>query len=68
MAKKILIEGMTCRHCVMHVTRSLQELELENVNVDLAAKSAFVEGTASDEAIKAAIEDAGYEVVGIESI
>ena len=68
MAKKILIEGMTCRHCVEHVTRSLQELELENVNVDLAAKSAVVEGAASDEAIKAAIEDAGYEVVGIDSI
>jgi copper chaperone CopZ len=68
MKKKILIEGMSCGHCVMHATKALKELGLENVNVDLATKSAVVEGNASDAEIKAAIEDAGYEVVKIENI
>jgi len=68
MAKKILIEGMSCGHCVMRVTRALKELGLENVNVDLASKSATVEGTASDETIKNAIEDTGYDVASIENI
>jgi copper chaperone CopZ len=68
MAKKILIEGMSCGHCVMRATKALKELGLNDVNVDLATKSATVEGDASDEAIKAAIEDAGYDVVSIDNI
>jgi copper chaperone CopZ len=63
MAKKILIEGMSCGHCVMRVTKALKELRLENVNVDLGSKTALVEGLASDEDIKAAVEDAGYNVI-----
>lgn len=68
MSKKILIEGMSCNHCVMHVTNALKELGLENINVDLDAKAATVEGNASDTDIKAAIEEAGYDVVKIEII
>jgi len=33
--------------------------------VDLASKSAVVEGEADEAALKAAVEDAGYDVVGI---
>jgi len=67
MAKKIIIEGMSCNDCVRHVTTALEELGLSEVKVDLASKSAVVEGDASDEAIKAAIEDAGYDVVEIKN-
>lgn len=67
MAKKIIIEGMSCNHCVRHVTTALEELGLSEVKVDLASKSAVVEGDASDEAIKAPIEDAGYDVVEIKN-
>jgi copper chaperone len=66
MAKKILIEGMSCGHCVKHATEALKELGLENVKVDLATKTAVAEGNVSDAEIKAAIEEVGYEVVGIE--
>jgi copper chaperone CopZ len=52
----------------MHATKALKGLGVENVNVDLATKSAVVEGNASDAEIKAAIEDVGYEVVKIENI
>ena len=44
MAKKIIIEGMSCNHCVRHVTTALEELGLSEVKVDLASKSAVVEG------------------------
>ncbi|GLC29133.1 heavy-metal-associated domain-containing protein [Clostridium omnivorum] len=71
MEKKILIEGMSCGHCVNHVTEALKEIcGVKSVNVDLAGKNAIVElaHEVDDEKIKAAIDDAGYEVVGIETL
>jgi copper ion binding protein len=71
MAKKILIEGMSCGHCVRHVTEALSELNgVSNVNVNLEAKTAVIEAGAevSNDAIKAAIEDAGYDVVEITEV
>ena len=68
MKKKISIEGMSCMHCVKHVTDALNEIDgVSNVNVSLDTKSATIEADdkVKDEAIKAAIEDAGYEVVNI---
>jgi len=69
MKKKISISGMSCEHCVKHVTNALKELAgVSNVEVNLAAKNAIIEASddLTDEAIKAAIDDAGYEVTGIE--
>ncbi|MBV7274273.1 heavy-metal-associated domain-containing protein [Clostridiaceae bacterium UIB06] len=69
MKKKILVEGMSCGHCVNHVKNALEDLKgVTNVNVDLELKTAVIEasGEVSDGDIKFAIEDAGYEVVGIE--
>lgn len=69
MKKKILVEGMSCGHCVNHVKEALSELNgVTNVDVNLASKTALLEATVdvSDEAIKAAVDDAGYDVVGIE--
>jgi copper chaperone len=71
MKKKILIEGMSCGHCVKHVKEALSELEgVTNVEVNLAAKSAVLEASVDvdDEKIKFAVDDAGYEVVGIETV
>jgi copper ion binding protein len=71
MKKKISIEGMSCGHCVNHVKEALAELKgVEGVDVSLADKSAVIEvsGDVKDEAIKYAVEDAGYDVVGIEII
>lgn len=69
MKKKISIEGMSCGHCVNHVKEALSELNgVANVDVNLEAKSAILEASTdiTDEAIKAAIDEVGYEVVGIE--
>jgi copper chaperone CopZ len=67
MKKTLSVEGMTCNHCVMHVTKALKEVAgVTSAIVDLASKSAVVEGGALDEAaMKAAVADAGYEVVAI---
>jgi copper chaperone len=68
MKKKILIEGMSCGHCVNHVNEALNELGAKDVEVNLEKMLATAEinEDITDEAIKAALEDAGYEVVGIE--
>jgi copper chaperone CopZ len=69
MKKKIIVEGMSCGHCVNHVKTALEDISgVIGANVDLATKTALVEanGEIRDEDIKFAIEDAGYEVVSIE--
>ena len=67
MRKTLSIEGMSCNHCVMHVKNALTEVKgVASVAVDLAKKSAVVEGgDLDDAAMKAAVAEAGYEVVGI---
>lgn len=68
MKKKLKIEGMSCMHCVKHVKEALSELAgVKSVDVNLDGKYALVEGEGlSDEAMRAAVEDAGYDVVGVE--
>ncbi len=67
--KTISIEGMSCNHCVAHVKEALEGLDgITSVKVDLGKKCALIESKSEikDEAIKSAIEDAGYDVTNIE--
>nr|WP_276856660.1 heavy metal translocating P-type ATPase [Intestinimonas timonensis] len=66
MEKKIMIEGMMCQHCVAHVTKALTGLPGESATVDLEGKCATVSGPATDEELKKAVEEAGYQVVSIQ--
>ncbi|TDT63656.1 heavy-metal-associated domain-containing protein [Fonticella tunisiensis] len=69
MSKKIFIEGMSCGHCVMHVEEALKGVcGVKSVKVDLAGKNAVVElaHPVDDAKLKAAVEDAGYDVVSIQ--
>jgi len=67
MKKKILVEGMKCEHCVGHVKEALEGLDkVTSVEVNLKDKYAIVETTNSNEELKAAIEEEGYDVVKIE--
>lgn len=69
MLKKIVIEGMSCKHCVAHVEKALLGLkESKEVEVNLEGKYATVNTEASDEEIRDSLDDAGYDVVTIESI
>jgi len=62
----IKIKGMSCSHCVMAVTKALNEVEgIQNVKVDLAkGEAAFDEGKPVDmDLVRKGIKKAGYEVV-----
>jgi len=48
------------------VKRTVQTLDANaNVDVDLAAKTVKIETTVHLDAVKSAIEDAGYDVIGV---
>ena len=64
MEKKLNVEGMSCQHCVAHVTQALEAVEgISRVEVSLEDASAIVEfdGAVPDEALIAAVKNAGYE-------
>ena len=58
-----VVPGMSCSHCEAAVVEEISALPgVEGVAVDLATKRVEVSGTALDDAaIRAAIEEAGYE-------
>lgn len=59
------VQGMTCGHCRSSVIEEVGEVSgTEAVEVDLEDGRLTVSGTGfSDEAIKGAVEVAGYELV-----
>jgi copper chaperone CopZ len=63
MKKLIKVQGMVCRHCVMHITEALKEVPgVTDVVVSLEAGTATVDTNApvTDGALAAAITDVGY--------
>ena len=58
------VPGMSCGHCRVAVTEEVTEVAgVERVDVDLETKQVVVSGTElDDEQLRAAIDDAGYEV------
>jgi copper chaperone CopZ len=56
---------MTCEHCVMSVTEEVAEVSgVDGISVDLAAGVLTVTGGGfADGAVRAAVAEAGYEVV-----
>lgn len=69
MKKKVLIEGMSCGHCVNHVREALGELKgVAQIEVNLEGKYATFEAgeNVTDEKIKEIIDEYGYQVVGIQ--
>lgn len=60
----IHVEGMMCGHCKMHVENACKGVPgVTDAVVDLAAKNVTVTGDADLTALKAAITEAGYQVV-----
>jgi copper chaperone len=59
------VTGMTCSHCVASVTEEVQEIPgVEDVQVVLETGDLTVTSSAplDDAAVKAAVEDAGYQL------
>ena len=65
--KEMLVEGMSCGHCSARVEKALNAIDGVTATVDLDKKTAFIElaKEVPDSALKAAVEDAGYEVAEI---
>ena len=69
MTKTLNIEGMMCAHCVAHVEKALSALGgVTSAKADLEKKQATVTLAApvSDQELKDAVTEAGYEVVSIQ--
>ncbi len=57
------VPDISCDHCKNAIEGEVGTLEgVEHVTVDVEQRRVTVDGAASDEAIRAAIEEAGYEV------
>lgn len=67
MKKEIKIDGMHCEHCAAAVEKALSSLDgVKKVKVKLEKGLAKLDGEVSDEAVKAAVAEAGFTVTGIE--
>lgn len=57
------VEGMSCNHCVGAITRAVQAVDPSaQVAADVPTQSVKVESGADSQALRQAIEDAGYPV------
>ena len=57
------VPGISCDHCKHAIEGELAKVAgVAAANVDVAAKTVTVDGDAPDEAIRAAIDEAGYDV------
>lgn len=68
MKKIITIDGMMCGHCAAAVEKALGAVAgVSRADVRLEAKEAVVEcaDTVPEEALQAAVADAGYTVVSV---
>jgi len=60
------VPGVSCGHCVAAVTEEVEQVAgVRSVEVALDSRRVTVTGTGVDDgAVRAAIEEAGYEVTG----
>jgi len=65
--KTIQIKGMSCSHCSARVEKALNAIDGVEAKVDLESNSATVKLTkaVSDDALKSAIDNAGYEFLSV---
>ncbi|MGH6892656.1 MAG: heavy-metal-associated domain-containing protein [Dongiaceae bacterium] len=62
---KLKVAGMTCGGCVKSVERAIAAAAPgAKASVDLKSGEVAIDGVAAKSSVIAAIEDAGYEVVG----
>ncbi|GAB7140086.1 mercuric reductase [Deferribacterales bacterium RsTz2092] len=66
MTTVLKINGMSCEHCVAHVKEALEGIAgVRSASVSLEKNNATVEHAenATLDAMKVAVEDAGYDIV-----
>ena len=58
------VAGMTCNGCVNKVTKAVTGLEgVEDIDVDVSTGTLEVVGAADPQAVKAAVNEVGYQIV-----
>ena len=64
-ARTYRVNGMTCEHCRLSVSEEVSEVTgVHDVQVDVASGQMTVSGEDfSDDAVRAAVAEAGYDVV-----
>lgn len=61
-ATTLKVSGMTCKHCVMAVSKALAKVPgVDAADVSLEKAQAVVEGSADAQALIAAVKEEGYE-------
>lgn len=64
--KTYRVNGMTCGGCAKHVEKALRKVAgVQAATVDAAKGVAVVEGSATLEALRASVAEAGYELAGL---
>ena len=62
---ELRVDGMTCTGCANSVKKAVQRVDGNaEVEVDLISKTVSVTSSATLDAVKTAIDDAGYTVIG----
>ncbi len=66
MTASYTVHGMTCEHCVASVRETVSEIEgVGDIAVELDSGALLVTGEGfTDDAVKAAVEEAGYALAG----
>jgi copper chaperone len=66
MTLEFQVQGMSCQHCVTAVTNAIREHDdAAQVQVNLEAGRVTIESSRPVETLKAAIDEAGYTVTGV---
>ncbi|MDR0818270.1 MAG: copper ion binding protein [Oscillospiraceae bacterium] len=66
--KTLNVEGMSCKHCVMNVSKALSAIpgvKKVDVNLDKGLAKVKMESDISDSVFGAAITEAGYDFKGV---
>lgn len=70
MTKTLKVDGMMCSHCEARVKKALEAVDgVQSALADHTKGTAVVtlSGKVTDEALKKAVEDQDYKVLGIET-
>jgi copper ion binding protein len=60
------VPGISCGHCKAAIEGEVGRLDaVARVDVDVDAKTVLVEGDAAEDAVRAAIDEAGYDVASV---
>ena len=66
--KELLIDGMSCQHCVMHVKKGLERvsgIKVHDVQIG-RAKIEYDDSTVTEKILADAVQEAGYTLTSIQ--